>query len=210
MTLQPFQSRESLNQAKELAQTIPGCNPLDANDLGQVLQMVAGLRTSLRADQADVEDCLCGVAERIVTLIERHGHISGRQALSLVVEILGQISAILTEQVEADPSEVVQPAMPAEAEKAARAEPENKSVTGEASRLGLRLMDNRKLGEILVSLSMLKQNQVERALKHQKANGKRFGETLIELGFINKAAIDSALRIQRKNHDDKHVDPWKS
>lgn len=204
MTLQPFHLNKGLTQAQELAQDIPGCNPLDTNDLTMILRQFGELRATLRTENADVEDCLCGLAERIVGLIERHGHISGRQALSLVVEILGEVAEILGEQVEGEAASAEAQA----GEDSGSGEQAPRPVPGEASRLGLRLMDNRKLGEILVSLSMLSQDQVERALKHQKASGRRFGETLIELGLINKAAIDSALRIQRKNHVERGVDPW--
>lgn len=201
-------TKRSLKLAKEIAEFIPGCNPLDTSDLSQILREVGALRGNLRADHAEVEDYLCSLAERLVELIERHGHIGGRQALSLVVDILAEVAESMSSELQAAASD----AAPTRAAPAAAGE----KVPGEArpvrslgdTRVGLRLMDQRKLGEILVSLSMLSQEQVERALKHQKSNGKRFGEALLELGFINKASLDATLRMQRKQKDGRSVAPW--
>ncbi|HVS17463.1 MAG TPA: hypothetical protein VMT18_02600 [Planctomycetota bacterium] len=199
-------TKRSLQLAKQLAEFIPGCNPLDTNDLRQILRGVGALRGTLRADQAELEDYLCGLAERMVELIERHGHIAGRQALSLVVEILTQVATSMGAELQA-----------AAQQDTARPEPvgevgDSAPLPGPGlldTRVGLRMMDQRKLGEILVSLSMLTPTQVESALRHQKASGKRFGESLVELGYIKKSALDASLRMQRRQKDGpRNRPPW--
>jgi hypothetical protein len=201
-------TKRSLKLAKEIAEFIPGCNPMDTSDLCQILREVGALRGNLRADQAEVEDYLCGVAERLVELIERHGHISGRQALSLVVEILSQVADSMSTELQAAASDAsTSRTAPAAAQLPTSGAAQPSRAIGD-TRVGLRLMDQRKLGEILVSLSMLSQEQVERALKHQKSNGKRFGESLVELGYINKAALEATLRMQRKQKDGRSASPW--
>ena len=206
MTLPKQTNEKSLSQAKDLMQAIPACNPLDTSDLGQLLRQIGQLRGSLREDTAEVEDYLCGLAERLVAMIERHGHISGRQALTLVVEVVGQVVEALS--IHASDAVGTDGRTGAHHGSAAKTGQGVQNTATPPSTLGLRLMDHRKIGEILVSLSMLTQDQVERALKHQKANGKRLGETLVELNYITKSAIESALRIQRKNQGSKMGDPW--
>lgn len=202
-------TKRSLKLAKEIAEFIPGCNPLDTNDLCQILREVGALRGNLRADHAEVEDYLCSLAERLVELIERHGHIGGRQALSMVVEIVAQIAASMSSELQAAASDAASAAQtPATASQPAATGEVSPPRTLQDTRVGLRLMDQRKLGEILVSLSMLSQEQVERTLKFQKSNGKRFGESLVELGYINRAALEAALRMQRKQKDARPSPPW--
>lgn len=206
-------TKRSLKLAKDLAEFIPGCNPLDTSDLCHVLREVGALRGNLRADHAEVEDYLCSLAERLVELIERHGHISGRQALSIVVEIVSQVAGSMSSELQAAASDAAaaaaaKPAAASESRQEAGSEGGATSVLN-STRVGLRLMDQRKLGEILVSLSMLNQEQVERTLKYQKSNGKRFGESLVELGYINKAALEAALRMQRKQKDSRPSPPWR-
>jgi hypothetical protein len=207
MTLPKQTNEKSLSQAKDLMLAIPACNPLDTSDLGQLLRQIGQLRGSLREDTAEVEDYLCGMAERLVAMIERHGHISGRQALTLVVEVVGQVVEALSIQASEDVGTDGRTGAH-HGSAAARTGQAAQNAPPPPSTLGLRLMDHRKIGEILVSLSMLTQDQVERALKHQKANGKRLGETLVELNYITKSAIESALRIQRKNQGARMGDPW--
>jgi len=203
-------TKRSLQLAKQLADFIPGCNPMDTTDLCQILREVGALRGTLRADRAEVEDYLCSLAERLVELVERHGHIAGRQALSLVVEILGQVAESMSSELQA---------AAALATEAAAVSPDASDEDGDVRRapapayeephVGLRLMNNRKLGELLVSLSMLSPDQVESALRFQKSNGMRFGESLVELGYLKKASLEAALRMQRKQKGGASpLPPW--
>lgn len=201
-------TKRSLKLAKEIVEFIPGCNPMDSADLSQILREVGALRGNLRADQAEVEDYLCSVAERLVELVERNGHIGGRQALSLVVDILAQVVGSMSSELQAAAEESFAPRSTPLGSRDAVAGGLPAARAAQDSGVGLRLMDQRKLGEILVSLSMLSQEQVERALKHQRSNGKRFGESLVELGYINKAALEATLRMQRKQKDGRTAMPW--
>lgn len=205
-------TKRSLKLAKEIAEFIPGCNPMDTSDLCTILREVGALRGNLRADHAEVEDYLCSLAERLVELIERHGHIGGRQALSMVVEIVTQVAGSMSSELQAAASDAAAAAEQSGPRPDAGAEAGAEAGSApmlQSTRVGLRLMDQRKLGEILISLSMLNQEQVERTLKHQKSNGKRFGESLVELGYINKAALEASLRMQRKQKDGRPNPPWK-
>lgn len=53
-----------------------------------------------------------------------------------------------------------------------------------------------RLGEILLGLGMISQEQIEQALAHAAANGLRLGESLVQLGLIGEDAITWALGTQ--------------
>jgi len=186
----------ALSRAELLARFVPGCDPLNSTDLAQIGRQLEDLRISLRGEGAELEDSLCGMAERILELLDRHGHIGGRQALDLILEIVEQVHTAVGGDLGEEGSELPEPT-----------EEEPGDALGRVT-LGLRLMDQRRLGEILVSLSMLSKDQVERALRHQRATGRRFGEVLVDLGYLSQAAVDSALRIQNRRLMGGIVDPW--
>lgn len=54
-----------------------------------------------------------------------------------------------------------------------------------------------KLGEILLSLELISQDELKKALKQQKL---RLGERLVRSGHITPEQRDAALMIQKKNH----------
>lgn len=60
----------------------------------------------------------------------------------------------------------------------------------------LRLINHRRLGEILVSLSMVREKDIETALRMQKVTGTRLGEVLVEMGLLNEGQLESAMRLQ--------------
>lgn len=53
-----------------------------------------------------------------------------------------------------------------------------------------------KLGEILLGLGMISQQQIEQALAHAATNGLRLGESLVQLGIIDEDTITWALGTQ--------------
>jgi hypothetical protein len=61
----------------------------------------------------------------------------------------------------------------------------------------LTLRDGRRLGDVLVQLSMLTADQVEGAVRLQRATGKRLGEALMELQLLTPGMLDAALRLQQ-------------
>jgi hypothetical protein len=48
----------------------------------------------------------------------------------------------------------------------------------------------------MVQMSMLTQDQVERALNFQRARGCRLGEALVDMGLLKKESVMAALRVQ--------------
>jgi hypothetical protein len=74
----------------------------------------------------------------------------------------------------------------------------------------LRLSSNRKLGEILVQMSLLTPSQVEQALAHQRMTGCRLGEALVEMRILSKSTVESALRGQGLRRGNDYSDPWRA
>ncbi len=57
-------------------------------------------------------------------------------------------------------------------------------------------MKSMRLGDMLVSLNLITEEQLQQALKDQKEKHKRLGEMLIEDGFITEAQLIDTLRVQ--------------
>ncbi len=62
--------------------------------------------------------------------------------------------------------------------------------------LGLRLMSDVLFGEVLVRQGILSQEQLERALRSQRATGARLGEELVNLGYCSWTDVNYALDLQ--------------
>ncbi len=63
---------------------------------------------------------------------------------------------------------------------------------------GLQMVSSRRLGEILLSVCALGDEDLALALRMQQVTGKRIGETLLEMGVVTDAQLENALRMQRK------------
>ena len=50
------------------------------------------------------------------------------------------------------------------------------------------------LGEKLIALSVITQEQLDDALNEQKKTGKRLGEVLVDKGYATEEQIDNALK----------------
>ncbi len=60
----------------------------------------------------------------------------------------------------------------------------------------IRRIINKQLGELLLERGIISQNQLERALTHQKEKGGLIGEILVELGSAKEEDIAQALTAQ--------------
>lgn len=78
-------------------------------------------------------------------------------------------------------------------------EPAPAAVKPEPKGLGLKLMGEVLLGEILIERGTITRRQLERALEVQKTTGQRLGEALVKLGATTQEHIDHALRMQSQD-----------
>lgn len=51
----------------------------------------------------------------------------------------------------------------------------------------------KKMGEVLVDEGLLKEDQVQEALRRQRATGESFGEVLVSMGFVSETDIARTL-----------------
>lgn len=133
------------------------------------------------------------VALRIAEMLQESESINRDQALELQRMIVEGIAQSLA--VELPVADTATPA-------AAKTEPLQRTAQ-------LKMVSNRKLGEILIQMSLLTTVQVEQALAHQRMTGCRLGEALIQLRLLPKATIESALRVQGARRQ-SGSDPWRA
>lgn len=134
------------------------------------------------------------VALRVAEILQDNETISREQALELQRMIAHAIAQTLAIELPA-PEEGAAP-------QASKTEPLQRTAQ-------LKMVSSRKLGEILVQMSLLNSSQVEQALAHQRMTGCRLGEALIQMRLLPKATIDSALRVQGARRHSSG-DPWRA
>lgn len=69
---------------------------------------------------------------------------------------------------------------------------------GTGSEPGSLHVNRRRLGEILMSLSLIHTADLRQALLMQRMSGKRVGEVLVEMGLVRHDEVESALQIQNR------------
>ena len=72
------------------------------------------------------------------------------------------------------------------------------TVPEQSPRDGLGVINDMLLGEILLQMGSVSDEDVSNALKTQNEKGIRFGEALVENGAANRQSVETALRLQ--NH----------
>jgi hypothetical protein len=90
------------------------------------------------------------------------------------------------------------PAEPPRPEKAKVGKPINLAmpVPAKPSR-GLEIMSDSLLGQVLIRIGAIRREQLEQALKIQRAAGIRIGEALVELGATTWEVVEKAVELQR-------------
>ena len=181
-------------QLAGLTAAVHACDSTDYFATTRLAQQLSTLRTQLEKDQIGELAPMCDVAIRIAEVVSRDGQIGSKQALELIDSVLAHLCDTLSiERVHTQ--DVVAPAVsaPIDAAGAPAALPSEGPKVGAPH---LKMITNRRLGEIMIQLSMLTPSQVEQALAHQRMTGCRFGEALIQMRMLPRDAVESALRMQ--------------
>ncbi len=168
-----------------------------AND--RSAQHLGALKAQLDRDGFKDIARFAAVALQIAEMLQEGGEIRAEQALQLQRSLVEALANSLA--VELPPGAA---AAPADAAAGGSAKPESLNRTQ-----SLRMVSNRKLGEILVQMSLLTSSQVEQALAHQRMTGCRLGDALIQLRLLPKTTVESALRVQGARRHDTG-DPWRA
>lgn len=193
--------QQTAEQLRKAAQAMVGVQPVTGE--GQAPEPPPALPTSAKEDRSATDvlkDALLG------QILLQRGHILEEhiQAALRVQrgsglrmgDVLVKIGACSRQQV-ADALQYQASMRRARSSLAAARKDEPIRIKPKESRgLGLRLVGEVLLGEILVERGVITRRQLEKALEVQKLTGKRIGEALVEMGATTPETIDHALRVQ--------------
>ncbi len=134
---------------------------------------------------------LCVTSMKLIEQVQAHGSVGSAAAVSAVGELaLGLEESLATGAAVQPRSSTSRPFV-------------TLSSSGESSGLSLALdnVGNRPLSEVMLTMGLLNQEQIEHVRKvRAKDQTKRlFGEIAIELGYVSAAAVESALRMQQRS-----------
>ncbi len=176
----------------DLSRSIPACDPQDVSATRTLKQKLGELQNTLEKENAPFAAEFSCVAARLVDELAISGLVGPKETMAIVGDIVTSVRGALG----MSPDEVALTG--------------GSAGTSEA----LRLIDGQRLGELLITLSMLSPEHVERALRLQKLNGLLLGEALVEQGVLTKDSIQAALRLQdarrRREGGGDDFDAWRS
>jgi hypothetical protein len=164
-----------------LAETVDGCDPRDAASVARVVRRLGNLRTTLENGEARHLGEICGLAVKLLGHVSGTGSVGAEETMDVVEQIVAVVRSGLDLPRREPPAATLVAAL--EVPPRRKLEP-------------LRLADAHRLGDLLVTLSMLTAADVERALHQQKRTGQRLGQVLVDQGVLTPSSIDAALRLQ--------------
>ncbi len=172
-----------------LSGSVSGYDPQGEVDTAELANHLGSLRTTLEKENAPHLAEVSGLAIRLLDQLARNGLVGPKETMDVVSEIVGVVRGGL-----------------------GMSRAETTQSAPEVSRGGtapLKLIDGQRLGELLVTLSMLSSGDVERALELQKMTGMLLGEALVEQGVLTKESVQAALRLQSsRRRQGGGLDPW--
>ncbi|MBL8803069.1 MAG: hypothetical protein JNN27_13785 [Planctomycetes bacterium] len=207
------QSRHTpLGLRTQLVALANGIGSSDAKDYfanERTANQIGSLKAQLERDGFKDVAQQGAVALRIAEILQREEQIGPEKAhelLAMLVQSMATSLGIDLPVTAQPPAAAPSSSSDAKTERAPAAAPT--PVPTGAGQTQLRMVSNRKLGELLVQMSLLTPTQVEQALAHQRMTGCRLGEALIQLKLLPKNTVESALRMQgsRRNFSG---DPWR-
>ncbi len=154
--------------------------------LHAIKEVDAQLRTSARLDESK----LCELAIKMTEGLISQMHPSIDERLDWINHLLrflaSGLGVELSEEWNVPPRAPKPLAMPTRASAAGLGD------------LRMKKEDNTRLGDILIQMSFLKAQDVERALRVQQERGCRLGEAMVMLGLLSQRGLEAALRVQER------------
>jgi len=137
---------------------------------------------SLRDEMSKTEHpalvLLASIGERLAGHMYNDATLTGDDMRKFVTEIAEHITKDIAFQADPKP-------------------PAGKVTLKATADLRLSVRDGQRLGELLVQMTMLTTEQVEEAVRVQRATGQRLGEALLQLRLLTPDMLESALRVQK-------------
>jgi hypothetical protein len=189
-------------------QALAAWDPDRGGDLGAMLAGLRELQLKFDPRRDRVSAAMCTTGMRLLEELRARGSIGPTAAVAAIGELAHGLRETLS-----NASPAAAPAI----RPGARGPTLTLSApsTGGLS-LSMRTVENQKLGELMLRMNMLTQEQVDAILAAQKAQAEprsRFGELAVELGFVSQATVESALRLQARGRGETPPpklaeDPW--
>ncbi|HEV8112288.1 MAG TPA: hypothetical protein VGR31_05900 [Planctomycetota bacterium] len=152
-------------------------------------ELEAHLQEGSRADAAQICALAMGMTEKLIGKL----HPTSEELLSWVHFLLQHVGAMTGVPLAQDWTTAAPPPSAPSAPKQF-APPPNPTQAD----LRMAKSDGIRLGELLVQMSFLKSEDVQRALDVQHQTNCRLGEAMVTLGLITQKALDNALRVQTR------------
>lgn len=198
MTKQQPAEQQLAALVRESAQAVKGAdasNPQSMQELVKTLKdLQVHLACSTRAKLAPLSDLALDMAARM----SQPRPVDQQQLVPWIAELIEQIGRLIEVRLESE-----------QRPKSDLGATKMRSLAPKGADLRLSLVDGQRLGEILVRMSYLRHNDLERALKVQKDKGCQLGEALVELKLLSREELDAALRVQKQRRN-RAGDPWMS
>lgn len=174
---------------ERLAHAVPTCKPEDPQGMSALARDFEELQQALEREQGHALAGLAGVGACLVERLAADGLVGPLETMEVIGQALESVRQVLGLKEQPQDTPAIAPAQ---------------------RRAPLALVDGRRIGELLVTLSMLKPSDVERALALQQQTGSLLGEALVELGIVGRSSVDAALRLQssRRRRERAGEDPW--
>jgi len=186
---------ESTPQSTLLARTLAALqagstgNRQDLFEARESLQELG--RVITRGPWADLEP-LCRATNELLGKIIRYGAIEEREAINLSTDLVRFIEAFLHRPAPPVPQYTAPPVQ------TPLPESSYELPEADASADSFQLINESRLGEILVKMGRIDGDQLDRALVLQKVTHKKLGEVLVTMEAISLETLDQALDVQRQ------------
>ena len=197
---------DSLESALEsLTQSVSNWDPDFGEDVTPILEALKALHLRFDPRKDRLSASLCVTSMKLLEQIHEHGNV-GREA---AVGAVGELAQGLRETLATEAAVQVR--------SSARKPFKTLKSTGTGTSLSLKLdaVDNRPISEVMVTMGVLTNEQVDK-IRAVQAEGTtmKFGEIAVDLGFCNKQNVESALRLQQRGRGEVPPpqqgggDPW--
>lgn len=196
MTNQPHLSLTLHNTLSTLHNGLSKYDPHDQSAGAKLVAQFGELRGCLEREGLPELSPLCDLCLRLLHHLSRSGVVGPRETADVLRDTVESITAVAGGTSANLPDRSLEP---------------KEEASGDQAPSQLKLIDEKRLGEILITMSMLTQDEVENALKRQRVTGRRLGETLVELEILTEEAVQAALKVQRfstREDDDHDPETW--
>lgn len=204
------QSLESLQKAVE------AWDPEEGAGAGEMLAELREVQLHFDPRKSRLQSTLCLGSMRLLEEVERHGAVPAEAAVEVVRELTEQLRQAFAAPPR-EPTSAFRMLKSSATSPAEGAGTELKLVEARSAP-SLSLVDDLRVGEMMVKMSILSQEDCDRALRAQAENlgaRMRFGETCVAMGLINHETLQSVLRMQEQNRSgpdrpalELDDDPW--